>query len=151
MNLGEYIKNVLKERGMTQSWLADNIGMNRKVLNSKIRSGYFTALELLQIGNVLHIDLNALTRKIGTLNFEAAYQELVRNVQRLKPGDKFKVRQIMIDIDWKKYGGIDRMLLGRKFGEDVNNGTIKNVKRIGVADDGVAEYMVFTDLFIDAE
>ena len=60
MNLSEQIRYVLKTRGLTQRWLANEMGLDEKTLSGKLNRDSITASELLQIGNLLNINLNKL-------------------------------------------------------------------------------------------
>jgi hypothetical protein len=64
MLVGEQIRIDAKEKGISHLWISNKISMNNKTFSGKINRDSFTALELLQIANVLNLDLNELKNKL---------------------------------------------------------------------------------------
>ena len=60
LTVAEYITQIITEQGRQKTWLADNLGITKQVLNYKFASNSFTAEELINIGKLLSIDLNKL-------------------------------------------------------------------------------------------
>lgn len=60
MNIGEYIKEEIKNQGRTQKWIAKKIEMDVNTFNRKINNDTFAADELIKIAKILNIDLNKL-------------------------------------------------------------------------------------------
>lgn len=64
MNLGDYIKQEIEKQGRTQKWVAEEMNIDRKTFNRKLKTDYFTAQELLQVGKILNLDLNKLKESV---------------------------------------------------------------------------------------
>ena len=55
------IKNVLDSKGISQTWLAKQLGKSFSTVNSDVRNKYQTDLEtLLEISRILEVDLKDL-------------------------------------------------------------------------------------------
>ena len=64
MNLGDYIKQEIEKQGRTQKWVAEQMNVDRKTFNRKLKTDYFTAQELLQVSKILNLDLNKLKESV---------------------------------------------------------------------------------------
>ncbi|MDV3428297.1 MAG: helix-turn-helix domain-containing protein [Bacillota bacterium] len=64
MNIGEYIKEEIKNQGRTQKWVAEKIEMDVNTFNRKINNDTFAADELIKIAKILNIDLNKLKEEL---------------------------------------------------------------------------------------
>ena len=64
MNIGEYIKEEIKNQGRTQKWVAEKIEMDVNTFNRKINNDTFAADELIKIAKVLDINLNKLKEEL---------------------------------------------------------------------------------------
>lgn len=60
MNIGEFIKHILKKQGRTKTWLCDQLDANYKTLHAKLDFDRLKANDLLMIAHLLGIDLNEL-------------------------------------------------------------------------------------------
>jgi len=64
MNIGSYIKNILKEQGRSQAWIADKLELNEKTFSGKLKRNNITGEELLKIAQLLGINLEELKGEI---------------------------------------------------------------------------------------
>jgi len=64
LNIGEYIKEEIKNQGRTQKWVAEKIEMDVNTFNRKINNDTFAADELIKIAKILNIDLNKLKEEL---------------------------------------------------------------------------------------
>ena len=60
MDIGSYIKNILKEQGRSQAWLADKLELNEKKFSGKLKRNNITGEELLRVAKLLGINLEEL-------------------------------------------------------------------------------------------
>lgn len=59
MTVKNNLKEILKDRGIKQVWLAEQVGVNRKTLNNTINNKYNPSLELaLKIAEVLNMNIH---------------------------------------------------------------------------------------------
>lgn len=58
MGIGAIIIAELKQRKLTQSWLAKQAGIKRVTFALKVKKERFTAIELITIAKILNLDLN---------------------------------------------------------------------------------------------
>ncbi|HCL4447279.1 TPA: helix-turn-helix transcriptional regulator [Clostridium botulinum] len=59
MQVKNNLKEILKDRGIKQVWLAEQVGVNRKTLNNTINNKYNPSLELaLKIAEVLNMSIH---------------------------------------------------------------------------------------------
>ncbi|MBN3451421.1 transcriptional regulator [Clostridium botulinum] len=59
MTVKNNLKEILKDRGIKQVWLAEQVGVNRKTLNNTINNKYNPSLELaLKIAEVLNMSIH---------------------------------------------------------------------------------------------
>jgi hypothetical protein len=58
MNFGQYIKNLIEERGYRIPWVADKVGIHEKTLHGKIRRDSFSYDEMIGLAVFFNIDLN---------------------------------------------------------------------------------------------
>ncbi|QDY27177.1 helix-turn-helix transcriptional regulator [Clostridium botulinum] len=59
MTVKNNLKEILKDRGIKQVWLAEQVGVNRKTLNNTINNKYNPSLELaLKIAEVLDMNIH---------------------------------------------------------------------------------------------
>jgi hypothetical protein len=58
MSISQTILRELKSRNKSQSWLAEAAGIKRVTFALKIKKERFTAIELVEIGKILDLDLN---------------------------------------------------------------------------------------------
>lgn len=53
------LKKILKDKGIKQVWLAEQVGVNRKTLNNTINNKYNPSLEVaLKIAEVLNMNIH---------------------------------------------------------------------------------------------
>jgi len=64
MNIGSYIKNILKDQGRSQAWLANKLELNEKTFSGKLKRNNITGEELLKIAQLLGINLEELKGEI---------------------------------------------------------------------------------------
>jgi hypothetical protein len=64
MNLGQYIKNTLKEQGRKINWLADQLNTNEKTFGNKLRRNKLNAEELIKITKILNLDFEKLKNQV---------------------------------------------------------------------------------------
>lgn len=64
MNQGDALKKILKERGLTQQDVADNMGVNRTYLTNQFKAAELPRKLIKQISDVLNIPFDELISKI---------------------------------------------------------------------------------------
>lgn len=74
MNVGQYLKDILREQGRSQRWLALKTGMNEKTLSGRLARDNFSAADLILIAEALDIDLN----KLKGSNIAPAHYDVYR-------------------------------------------------------------------------
>lgn len=57
MNIGEYIKSYIKDKGRTSLWISEKLGMNYKTFVGKLNRNSLTADELLKISALIDMNL----------------------------------------------------------------------------------------------
>ncbi|KAA9007346.1 hypothetical protein F4V43_02345 [Paenibacillus spiritus] len=60
MHLGNYISDIIKEKGFIKAWVAEKANIKYKTFLDKIATDRFTGKELLRIAKVLGIELDEL-------------------------------------------------------------------------------------------
>jgi hypothetical protein len=60
MNLGKYISEIIEQRGIRKTWVADKADINYKTFVDKLNRDSITGKELLRIGKLLNISLDEL-------------------------------------------------------------------------------------------
>ncbi len=56
MTISEFIKLRLKEIGLTQSELANKLGISKQNMNNKLSRDNFSSMELCQIAEILNVE-----------------------------------------------------------------------------------------------
>lgn len=64
MEIGRYIDNMIKEKGIKRNWVAEQVGINAKTFYWKLYNNSIKAEELIKIAAVLDLDLNSLKDNI---------------------------------------------------------------------------------------
>lgn len=64
MDIGKYIDNMIKEKGIKCNWVAEQVGINPKTFYWKLYNNSIKAEELVKIAAVLDLDLNSLKESL---------------------------------------------------------------------------------------
>lgn len=72
MNVGEYIKNYIKEDGRTSLWISEKLGMNYKTFVGKLNRNSLSADELLKISALIDMDLEEIKED---LDYKSLFME----------------------------------------------------------------------------
>lgn len=67
-------------------------------------------------------------------------QKLIVKIETLKTGEQFEVKDLFKGITWEKFSKGERISFGRYFSNEVNDGRISNVKKIGKAKNNHTKY-----------
>lgn len=66
--------------------------------------------------------------------------EAIANLENLKPGEKFVVKDLFVGSNWKALSRGDKLHFGRVFKNQVKEGSIPGVQYIGKAANNSAQY-----------
>lgn len=69
MDIGQYIKNIIKEEGRTNEWMAEKLGINYKTFVGKLNRDSISASELFKISLLLDINLEKMKKELNYDNF----------------------------------------------------------------------------------
>jgi len=65
MTIAEMIVREIDKQGRTNKWVAEQVGIKPVTFSLKVTKNRFTAIELVQIANLLNLDLNIFKQSIN--------------------------------------------------------------------------------------
>lgn len=77
------------------------------------------------------------------MDYKALLEKAEAKIQKLEIGEGFEVKALFNGIDWENLTRGEKILFGRYFSNEVNDGNVKGVRKIGKAKNNHTIYIKY--------